>query len=180
MKRSTFGWVEILLGILMVILGIYTIANPLTALAGIVIAYAIVAIISGIADFVIYARLERRGGFGSGMMIVSGILNILVGVLLLFNVGAGTWALTILFPIWFIIHCISRLMNIDVLKAFGSTFTYWIVLIANVLGVIFGIVMLFFNPALSMATIALFVTLYLIVSGVASLVGGIGTLSRGN
>ena len=176
MKRSTFGWVEILLGILMVILGIYTIANPLTALAGIVIAYAIVAIISGIADFVIYARLERRGGFGSGMMILSGILNVLVGILLLFNIGAGAWTLSILFPVWFIVHCIARLANIDYLKVFGSKAAYWIALIANVIGIILGFLLLF-NPFASMLSLVYFVAFYLLVIGFSSFIGGIGNVS---
>lgn len=177
MKRSTLGWVEIILGLLMIALGIYTMMNPTTALVAIVIVYAIVAIITGIADFVIYYRLEKRGGFGSAMMIISGILNIIVGILLLFNIGAGAWTLSILFPIWFIIHCIARLANIDFVKTFGSRFEYWVLMIANIIGVVLGI-MLLFNPFASAVSLVYFVAAYLVVEGVSSLIGGAGNVGR--
>lgn len=177
MKRSTIGWVEIILGILMVVLGIYTLMNPDTAITAIVIVYAIAAIISGIADFVIYYRLEKRGGFGSAMMILAGILNVAVGVLLLFNIGAGAWTLSILFPIWFIFHCIARLANLDYVKAYGSTFEYWVSMIVNVVGVILGF-MILFNPFASLLTVVYFVAFYLLFEGFGSLIGGFGNLGR--
>lgn len=178
MKRSTLGWVEIILGVLMVVLGIYTLVNPvMETITAIVIVYAIAAIISGIADFVIYFRLERRGGFGSALMIISGILNIIVGILLLFNVGAGAWTLSILFPIWFIVRCIARLANLDFVKTFGSKFEYWVSLIANVLGIILGLIILF-NPIASLLSIVYFVAFYLLLEGFSSLVAGFGNVGR--
>lgn len=180
MKRSTLGWVEIILGILMIVLGIYTLINPVEeTIIAIVIAYAIVAIISGIADFVIYFRLERRGGFGSALMILSGILNIIVGILLFVNPDAGAWTLSILFPIWFIFRCIARLANLDFVKAFGSRFEYWVSLIANILGIVFGAIILF-NPFASLLSIVYFVAFYLLVEGFSSLVGGFGNIGRSN
>lgn len=176
MKRSTLGWIEIILGILLIGLGIYTLMNPDTALTAIVIVYAIAAIVTGIADFVIYYRLERRGGFGSAMMIVSGILNVLVGILLLFNIGAGAWTLSILFPVWFIIHCIARLANLDFIRTYSSTFAYWVSLIANVLGIIFGVLILF-NPFAGAVALIYFVAAYLLVEGFSSIVWGIGNVS---
>lgn len=173
MKRSTFGWVEILLGILMIGLGIYTLLNPVESIYAFVIVYAIVAIISGIADFVFFYQMEKRGGFGSTMMLISGILNVLVGILLLTNISAGTLTLTLLFPVWFIFRCIARLSNLDYVKAFGSSLEYWVALIANILGIILGI-MLLFNPLLSATTMVYFVGFYLLVAGLSSIIVGFG------
>lgn len=177
MKRSTLGWVEILLGVLMVILGVYTMLNPAESIAAIVIAYAIIAIFSGIVDFIAYYRIQKRGGFGVAMLILSGILNVLVGILLLFNVGAGAWTLSILFPAWFIVHCIARLANLDFVKLFGSTFEYWFTLIANVIGIALGI-MLLFNPVLSASTLVYFVAFYLLLEGFSSVILGFGNVGR--
>lgn len=176
-NRSTFGWVEIILGALMVILGIYMLLNPGVAIDTIVIAYAMLAILSGIAEFVLYYRLEKRGGFGSAMMILAGILNVIVGIMLLFNVQIGAWVLSIMFPIWFIVHCISRLANLDFIKAFGNRFEYWVSLIANVIGIIFGILILF-NPFAGAVSLIYFVAFYLLVEGISSLIGGFGNVGR--
>lgn len=175
MKRSTLGWIEIILGILMVALGIYAFVRPVTAIMAIVVVYAIVAIITGIADFYIYYRLEKRGGFGSALMILSGILNIVVGILLMLNLNAGAWALSILFPIWFIVHCVARLANLDYVKAFGSSFEYWVSLIANVLGIILGVLILF-NPLMGGISLVYFIASYLVVEGISSLVVGCGNV----
>ena len=40
-RKSGFGWLELILGILLVILGIFSMINPNTALTGIVIVYGI-------------------------------------------------------------------------------------------------------------------------------------------
>ena len=177
MNRSALGWVEIALGALMLFLGIYMLLNPGVAIDTIVIAYAMIAIISGIADFVIYYRLEKRGGFGSALMILSGILNIVVGVMLFFNVNLGAWVLSIMFPIWFIFRCIARLANLDFVKTFGSKFEYWVILIANVIGIIFGILILF-NPFAGAVSLVYFVTFYLLVEGFSSIIGGFGNIGK--
>lgn len=178
MKRSTLGWVELVLGILMTVLGIWVLVKPVAeTISAIVIAFAVAAIISGVADFVIYARLQRRGGFGSAMMIVSGILNVLMGVLMLFNIGAGAWTISVLFPIWFIVRSFARLMNLDFVKAFGSRFDYWVQLIANIIGIVLGFIILF-NPFASMLSVVYFVAFYLLVAGFSSLFAGFGNLGR--
>lgn len=179
MKRSSIGWIEIILGLLLVGLGIYTLANPDTALTAIVIAYGIGAIVSGIADFVIYYKLSQRGGLGSAMLILSGVLNLIVGVLMLLNIGAGAWTLSILFPLWFILHCFARLANLDFVRRLGSAFEYWVALIANVLGVILGFLILF-NPFASMTALVYFVAFYLLISGFSSVIVGFGRFGRGN
>ena len=53
-KRSAFGWGELILGIVLIILGIFTFARPYSALAGIVFVYGFLALITGIGDIVFY------------------------------------------------------------------------------------------------------------------------------
>ena len=110
-RRSAFGWGELIIGILLIVLGAFTFARPSSALTGIVFVYGILAVITGIADIVFYVKIEQHTGFGPAVSLVTGILSILAGILLLFNPGAGKWAMVILFPLWFITHCISRLTH---------------------------------------------------------------------
>lgn len=49
-KRTGFGWMELILGIILTILGIFTMIRPESMLNSIVICYGIVAAVSGIAD----------------------------------------------------------------------------------------------------------------------------------
>ena len=49
---------------------------------------------------------------GPAISLVTGILSVMSGVMLLVYPGAGALVLTLLFPIWFIAHCISRLSHL--------------------------------------------------------------------
>ncbi|MGI6664885.1 MAG: HdeD family acid-resistance protein [Christensenellaceae bacterium] len=169
-KRSGFGWGEFILGIIFIILGVYTIVNPSIALTTAVVAYGIVAVASGIVDIWLFIRLERRGGFAPGVMLVMGILDIIAGIILLFNVNIGVLAFSIAIPIWFIAHCIARLVNISAFRPLCSSGQYALVIILNILGIILG-VMMFLNPITSMFSVGYLASIYLFVMGISSIVG---------
>lgn len=107
-RRSGFGWLELVAGILLIALGIWAFMDPGLALAGMVFAYGVAAIIIGIADIILYIQVERYIGLGPVISLIAGILSVMTGIMLLVYPGAGTLALTLLFPIWFIAHCICR------------------------------------------------------------------------
>lgn len=168
-KRSNFGWLELILGILLIVLGVFTFASPQTALAGAVFVYGIVAILTGIADIVFYVKLERRTGFGPVLTFAAGILSIIAGILLLVNPAAGAWALSILFPIWFIAHCIARLCNLGFTRMAGGTAPFVISLATGILGLVLGVALLL-NPLASALSLAYIIGFYLLPLGIGSIV----------
>ena len=82
-ERSRFDWVELIEGILLILLGVYSISHPGSALTGVVLLYGLIAIITGIADIVFYVKVETHTGFGPTVSLVSGILSVMAGVMLL-------------------------------------------------------------------------------------------------
>jgi len=168
-QKSKFGWMELILGILLIILGIYTFANPFTALTSVVIIYGLVSIITGIADIVFYVKLERRTGFGPSVSLIAGILSILAGLLILLSPGAGKWMFAVFFPIWFIAHCVSRLANLGFMRVVAGIAYYYFSLVVNILGLLLCF-MLILNPWISVMSISYIVGFYLILLGVGSIV----------
>lgn len=63
-RRSEFNWMELLEGVLLILLGIFSFIRPGSALTGVVILYGFIAMITGIVDIVLYVRIERHTGFG--------------------------------------------------------------------------------------------------------------------
>ena len=60
MKRHTgYGWLELIEGILLIILGALAIASPGGILRWITIFYGVMAIVTGITDIIFYAKSER-------------------------------------------------------------------------------------------------------------------------
>ena len=111
--RSGFGWLALIVSILLVLLGIATFIWPEAALESFVMVYGVLAVATGIMDIVFYARVERHTGFGPMTALVSGILSVMCGFMLLVYPSAGQWAMTLLFPLWFLTHCISNLTHLN-------------------------------------------------------------------
>ena len=141
-KRSGFGWLELVEGILLILLSIYTIIWPDRALTGWIVLYGLIAVIMGVADILLYIRVERFTGFGPIVSLVSGALSVMTGVMLLVYPNAGKWV-----------------------RLLASRFTYWFTLVMNVLGLVLGVMMLA-RPWFSLLSLEYLVSFYLMLLGV--------------
>lgn len=174
-RRSGFGWFELLIGILLVILGVFTLFRPGSALTGVVLAYGLIAVITGISDIVFFAREERYTGFGPTVSLISGIFSIMAGIMLLVYPNAGKWVMILLLPIWFIAHCVSRLSHLHFVRLTAGNFGYYFTLIANIIGIILGCMMIIW-PSLSLFSAGFLIGFYLILLGIDNIVTAISEI----
>ena len=176
-RRSGFGWLELVIGILLIVLGVFTFANPGFALTGLVALFGAIAIVMGVADIVLYVRVERFTGFGPIVSLISGILSVMSGIMLLVYPNAGRWVLSLLFPIWFIAHCISRLSQLNTSRFHAGSGMYYFTLVVNIIGLILGFLMIL-RPVISILSIGWIVGFYLILLGVDSIVLAVSNMGR--
>ena len=165
-SKKTLGWGE---------LGIFSFARPESALAGVTYLYGILALVTGIIDIVFYVKLEQRTGFGPGLSLAGGILSILAGLMILLYPSAGAWALVVLFPIWFIAHCISRLTRLPLVRLAGRSGYYYFTLVLNILGIVLGFIMIV-DPLISLFSLGYVIGMYLLILGIDSLVAALDLL----
>ena len=163
-RRSGFGWLELAIGLFLIALGVWIFWDPSRALLGTAIAFGLAAIGMGIADIILFIQVERFTGFGPILSLIAGILSVMSGIMLLAYPQAGVLALTILFPIWFMAHCISRLFHLPHIRLVTGNTVYHLLLIINVVGLILGFLM-FFSPLFTLSTIRCFAGTYLILLG---------------
>ena len=165
-RRSGFGLFELIIGVLLIALGVSTFARPEGLLTGVVVIYGIFAIFTGIEDILIYARVSRFIGFGPMLSLITGILSVMSGIM-------------ILFPMWFIAHCVSQLARIGMARIAGRYFYYCFSLITNIIGIVLGFMMIA-SPSLSfmtMQTMCYIVAFYLLLLGIEGVVSGIGRIT---
>ena len=172
-RRVDFNWMELLVGIIFILMGIYSFQHPELTLTGFVIVYGLLAVISGIADIAFYVRLERFTGFGPTTSLLLGILNVLMGFFLIINNDFGIMAAAILFPIWFISHCAGKLLNVNFIRFYGGKMQFWITLTINIVGIVLGF-MLLFNPFASAASMVYIAGTYLVLVGIGSIISAFG------
>lgn len=176
--RSGFGWFEGISGLLLVILGIFTLVWPDKALTTFVIVYGLMAVVMGIKDIVFYVKVEEHTGFGPTIALVSGILSVMAGVSIVIYPDAGKWMLSLLFPLWFIAHCISRLSHLRHIRLLTGRGYYWFSFVLNILGIVLGCMMVF-DPVASFLGASWLIGCYLIAFGIEGLItssSGLGDL----
>ena len=168
-RRSGFGWLELAIGILLIVLGIWVFADPHGALTGMAVAFGLAAVVMGVADIILFIQLERFMGLGPILSLVAGILSVMSGIMLLAYPKTGALALALLFPIWFIAHCISRLAHLPRVRLVAGREIYYLLLAINIIGLILGLLM-FFSPFFTLSVIRCFAGAYLVLLGIDSVV----------
>lgn len=168
-RRSGFGWLELVIGIVLIGLGVLAFARPDLALTGLVFAYGVAAVVMGVADLILFIQVERHTGFGPMLSLVSGVLSVMSGLMLAAFPGTGVIVLTVLFPIWFIAHCVSRLAHLGHIRFVAGEGIYWFTLIVNLIGLLMGVLMVF-RPLFALSTLRFLAAAYLILLGVDSVV----------
>ena len=158
-ERKTLDWGSLILGILFVLVSLISFQDPVGNLVAIVVVFAIFAFLKGIFELT---------GYKGKMPLVIGIIDILVGIFFLFNIGAGVVALPFVFAIWFIADSILALFTADLAKGY-STGYYWFTVIINILGVVLGCILLF-NPISSALTLSFLVGFYFMLFGINHIV----------
>lgn len=92
-RQSDIGWTELIIGIILIIFGLFIVRQPVGIITWIVIVCGVLAILTGIADIILYVRMERFTGFGPILSLITGILSVMAGFMLIVHPGAGTWAI---------------------------------------------------------------------------------------
>lgn len=168
-RRSGFGWLQLVIGIILMVLGVLAFADPDLALTSLVFAYGVTAVVMGVADILLYIEVERYTGFGPILSLVAGILSVMSGVMLSVYPKAGVLVLTVLFPIWFIAHCISRLTQLNRIRYVAGNGVYTLMLVINIAGLILGCLMCL-QPLFTLASLRGFAALYLLLLGIDAVV----------
>ena len=163
------NWWELIAGIVMIALGIASLTRPSLAVTGLVYAYGIAGVIVGVADILRYIRVERYTGFGPIVSLIAGVLSVMAGVVILVNPRVGMAVFSLLFALWFITHCVSRMASLSWLRFVAGRGAYYAALVLNLIGFVLG-VLLVVLPAASLLTLGYLAGVYLIVLGVESLV----------
>lgn len=169
------NWWELMAGIVMIALGVASLARPSLAVTGLVYAYGAAGVIVGVTDILRYIRVERYTGFGPMVSLIGGVLSVMSGVVILVNPRVGMAVFSVLFAVWFITHCVSRLANLSHVRLMAGRGTYYAALVLNIIGLVLGAVLVVL-PAASILTLGYLAAVYLIVLGAESLVMAFVTL----
>lgn len=152
-------WKNFVLGVIFVFVAIVAFRNPTADLLGIVLYFAIAAIVKGILEIMAWKKSQ-------GLNVFIGIVDLFIGIFFLFHLAMGIAVSPFVFAIWFISNSIYRLVSIGRVSEVKYK---WLIQLLNIVALILG-VLLFFNPVVSAFTLAYLIALNLLIVGVLYLV----------
>ena len=162
-------WVFLLRGILFILVGIYMICSPASSYAALGFMFGLVIFIAGISELLhVY---HDRSSKNRGWHLFLGIVDLILGLVLMGHISASVTILRIIVGVWFLFRGLSLL-------SFSGFFKKSIMLaVGGIITIIFGALILF-NAGFGAMTIVLFTAIAFIFTGVFNVVLGLG-MKRG-
>lgn len=157
-----FDWGALLGGILLVIVSFILLRYPGRGLEAFVFIFGILSVMQGILWIYMYSKFHNFFA-RSWVTLISGILDIIVGILFLLSHEVGGITIAVLFAVWFFVDSVVGIVFSWHLRDY-STGYFILSLILNIISLVIAIAMMF-NPILSAVTLVYLVSFWLMVFG---------------
>lgn len=150
MIRSKHWWLITLKGLIFIFLGMYILKSPVLGMLGIIVYGGFMLLVSGLT-IIAFAIYTRKVNHNWKWQMTEGFLDIILALILMFNIGLTVITLPYVFAFFGILTGICWLMESLYLKR--SHYRYWLVaLLAGIFSFLIGII-IFYRPVLAALTI---------------------------
>lgn len=148
----------LLIGVLMIGMGFYVFMNPLNTILAVAMYIGIVFIISGFSYISTYLASRTSGWF-----LANGLLDIVIGLFFIANLGLTAMSLPIMLAFWMAFIGILRIMAAFHMRSLKLPMWGW-PLVFGLLSIVLGFMVLA-NPVVGKLTITFMVGSYMIMYG---------------
>ena len=159
-----YWWVSLLVGILAIIVGIWTFMTPYAAFSGLIVLFVVALIVADILD-IVFAASNRKVLYGWGWNLAAGILEVLLGCALI-AVPMAEVAMVMIYVVgfWILFRSIWAIGASFDLHQIGIRGWGWM-LALGILMVLLSFLFLL-SPSFGAGFIVIFVGIALLVYGV--------------
>lgn len=160
-------WSSLIMGTLLLIVAVIIFSYPVKNFYTLTWLIGLFILINGVIQLLFRRAARALAGSGSGLIVVIGIIDIIFGLLVIFNVGASSTFFIFIFAAWFIVSSIIGLMTISKQSRLKG-----LSIIVNVLGLLLGIILLF-NPMMGMILVSTMIAITFAILGVTYVIDGL-------
>lgn len=169
-NRTTMGfdWGEFITGIALLIGAAVMWRNPGATMLTLSFIFAIIAIIRGVATLAAFPKLHQLTGGLAYVSALAGVLDLVVGVLFIFNLESAVIAVAYLFAAWFLIDSIANALNAGHLRQAG---TGWFVinLFLDIVSIFIGLLFIM-QPVISAVGMVTLLCMFFAVWGINAII----------
>ncbi len=163
MIRSKKWWLITLKGLIFIFLGIYILKSPVSGMLGLIVYGGVLLFLSGIV-IISFAISTRKINPNWAWQFSEGILDLILALILLLNIGLTAITLPYIFAFFGIFTGIFWIMESLYFKRIN--YKYWsVALLAGIFSILVGI-LIFYRPILAALTIVTIIGIMFIVQGI--------------
>ncbi|WP_428897958.1 putative membrane protein HdeD [Parelusimicrobium proximum] len=153
-------------GIICILIGIFTLAYPIATMLTLALVLGIGILSSGVVYLISYFT-EKDKMYSPGWVLTQGILDTLIGIILLCNLGATIEAMPYLIAFWAIFAAIIRISAAFNAKSLGLA-KWWLPLITGILALLLGLLIVY-TPIIGAVFILSYVSVFFIFMGLMTI-----------
>ena len=168
--NTKYWWVEVLLGIGFIGLSFWFYATPIETYISLAVFFSYAMFITGIFE-IINAISSIKTSKQWSILLIGGIIDLVLGYLLITNENLTMEVLPILVGIWFVIRSLAFFLTYGKLKSSSIKHTGWF-LVAAILTLLFGLAILA-KPVLGQLTLVFTISFAFFFMGLFRLTLGI-------
>jgi uncharacterized membrane protein HdeD (DUF308 family) len=166
-RINKFDPFALILGVLFIVIAIFSIKNPLSTFRMVIIIAAIASLSTGF-----YKLFWIRPFLGkTTWLTLNAVLDIIVGFLMLFNDSFGMVYVSVLIALMFLGDSFTTLWLANYIRNFSHKYFVLDVFI-SILGIILGMVLLF-SPLITAISISMMIALLFLIFGISLIIHAI-------
>ncbi|HWD89937.1 MAG TPA: DUF308 domain-containing protein [Mucilaginibacter sp.] len=159
-KRLRHWWAFLIYGLLFILFGIYLVAAPASGFATLGFLFGLVILLSGVTELI--RVISDTDAFNRGFHLIMGIIDVILGIILITHIAASETIMRIVVGIWFLFRGIAMLS----FSGFGRR--SWLMIFGGII-IIIAAIFILFNPAFGAITIILWTAFAFIITGIMNL-----------
>lgn len=129
------------------------------------------SLIKGFFEIMNKDKISKRTHHKQSSAIILGVVDILVGVILVTNITLSLTSLSILFGIWFVSDAVISFFMLDLAKRI-STVYYAVALIVDLIGGLIGLILIVASTT-SIISVPNLISYYFLLFGFTKIIGGV-------
>ncbi|NUI81773.1 DUF308 domain-containing protein [Staphylococcus borealis] len=165
--NNKLKWSSLIMGTLLLIVAVIIFSYPVKNFYTLTWLIGLFILINGVIQLLFRRAARAVAGSGTGLIMVIGIIDIIFGLLVMFNVGASSTFFIFMFAAWFIVSSIIGLLTISKQSRLKG-----LSIIVNILGLLLGMILLF-NPMMGMILVSTMIAITFAILGVNYVIDGL-------
>jgi len=162
-RKLTYWWVPLLFGVIFILIGLWILREPAESFDRITKIIGVIILVSGTTQ-ILFTASNRQRIPGWGFQLTGGIIDLIIGIILVLYPSILLKIITIFVGIWLIVNSITIIMRAAEARQAKHTYWKWELTLGAIL---FLLAILFlWHPMILGSTIAIWTAMAFIILGV--------------